>query len=409
MTARTSHTAPLRFGAPAAVVGALAAALTVSPAHAQQNAPTSRTADLTALSLAAANPRPQAASPTPVATAVIPASARPTSHTVRAGDTVYAIAIRHGLRTADVLSWNGLNARSVIYPGQTLRLSPTAAAQQPPKTSAPQPVTQPGGTVHTVKRGDTVYAIAQKYRSSVSAIVSANGLGRSAVIYPGQKLRIGGTASAPSTPTTGAPNTGTPSTPSAAKTHRIVAGDTLYGIAKKYGTSVSVLLRANNLGSGAIIYPGQTLRLSAPPAPAANAQRYATLDATQKAHAAHIIRVGRELGISDRGIAIALATAMVESSMRNLDYGDRDSLGLFQQRPSQGWGTAAQILDADRSIRVFYGGPQDPNGRATRGLLDISGWQNMSFTGAAQAVQISAYPDRYGQWEQQSFRWLASL
>lgn len=409
MTARTSHTAPLRFGAPAAVVGALAAALTVSPAHAQPSAPAARTADLTGLSPTALSPRPHAATPTPAA-AVIPASTRPTTHTVRAGDTVYAIAIRNGLRPADVLDWNGLNARSVIYPGQKLRLTPPATAQQPPKTSSPQPVTQTGGAVHTVKRGDTVYAIAKKYRSSVSAIVSANGLGRNAVIYPGQKLRIGGTASAPSTPTTGAPTTGTPSTPSPAKTHRIVAGDTLYGIAKKYGTSVSVLLRANNLSSGAIIYPGQTLRLSAPvAAAAANAQRYATLDATQKAHAAHIIRVGRELGISDRGIAIALATAMVESSMRNLDYGDRDSLGLFQQRPSQGWGTAAQILDADRSIRVFYGGPQDPNGRATRGLLDISGWQNMSFTGAAQAVQISAYPDRYGQWEQQSFRWLASL
>src|SRR5690606_6829153 len=106
-----------------------------------------------------------------------------------------------------------------------------------------------------------------------------------------------------------------------------------------------------------------------------------------------------DLGISERGIAIALATAMVESSMRNLDYGDRDSLGLFQQRPSQGWGTAEQILNADRSIRVFYGGPSDPNGSTTRGLLDIRGWESMAFTDAAQAVQISAYPDRYGQWE----------
>src|SRR5690606_31284313 len=116
-----------------------------------------------------------------------------------------------------------------------------------------------------------------------------------------------------------------------------------------------------------------------------------------------------ELGVPDRGIAIALATAMVESSMRNLDHGDRDSLGLFQQRPSQGWGTAAQILDADRSIRVFYGGPRDPNGAASRGLLDLAGWQTKKFTDAAQAVQVSAYPDRYGQWETQAHSWLASL
>ncbi|MCA1308028.1 LysM peptidoglycan-binding domain-containing protein [Microbacterium esteraromaticum] len=473
MTARTSYTAPLRVGAPAAVIGALAASIAVTPAHAQQDAPAARGAELKPLSA-----RQPAATPAPAAAALVPLAARPSKYTVKRGDTVYAIATRYGLRTSDVLAWNGLTWRSVIYPGQKLRLSSASSSTSKPKP----PTTSPSGTskVYTVKRGDTVYAIAKKYGTTVSAIVSANGLGRSALIYPGQKLRIGGSTSTakPKPPSTGKPSTGNsnsgkpssgkvhvvkrgdtvyaiakkygttinaiisanglgrnaliypgqklrvsgstatptqpptkptnpkPTTPPSAKTHLVVAGDTLFDIAKKYDITVSELLRANGLSSNSIIYPGQTLLLTAPAEPA---QRYATLDATQKAHAAHIIRVGRELGISDRGIAIALATAMVESSMRNLDYGDRDSLGLFQQRPSQGWGTAAQILDADRSIRVFYGGPQDPNGRATRGLLDISGWQNMSFTGAAQAVQISAYPDRYGQWEQQSFRWLASL
>lgn len=120
-----------------------------------------------------------------------------------------------------------------------------------------------------------------------------------------------------------------------------------------------------------------------------------------------IIRIGRELGVSDRGIAIALATSMVESWLRNLDWGDRDSLGLFQQRPSTGWGTVDQIMDRDRSIRVFYGGTSDPNGTTSRGLLDISGWEGMAFKDAAQAVQISAYPDRYAQWEAQAYQWIA--
>ncbi len=97
---------------------------------------------------------------------------------------------------------------------------------------------------------------------------------------------------------------------------------------------------------------------------------------------------------------------MVESWIRNLDYGDRDSLGLFQQRPSTGWGTPAQIRDAERSIRVFYGGPKDPNGSKTRGLLDIPGWESLGFSQAAQRVQISAHPDRYGQWELAAHRWL---
>ena len=64
-------------------------------------------------------------------------------------------------------------------------------------------------------------------------------------------------------------------------------------------------------------------------------------------------------------------------------------------------------MDPDRSTRVFYGGPNDPNGQTTRGLLDIPGWESMAFTDAAQAVQISAYPDKYGQWEAQAYSWLA--
>ena len=139
------------------------------------------------------------------------------------------------------------------------------------------------------------------------------------------------------------------------------------------------------------------------PAPAASeaapTQKSADLSAEQAANATLIIRIGRELGVSDHGIAIALATGMVESDLRNLDWGDRDSLGIFQQRPSTGWGTPEQILDAERSTRVFYGGPSDPNGHTTRGLPDIPGWESMAFTDAAQAVQISAFPLRYGQWE----------
>lgn len=398
MRTHSSSSAAVRIGAPAVVIGTLAAVLTVAPAEAETPVKaTAKTADLHPI-LAPATAKPaSAAKPAAVAH---PTAARATTYTIKPGDTVGAIASRHGLRTADVLAWNGLSWRSVIYPGQKLRLS--APAAQPSKPAAGSPA----AATHVVVRGDTVYGIAKRYKTSVAAIIAANGLKSSAVIYPGQKLKVSGTAAA-AKPSASAATPAAPSTKPAAApgTHKVVAGDTLFGIAKKYSTTVAVLLNANGLGSGSIIYPGQTLRLTPP----ANAQRFASLDATQKAHAVHIIRVGRELGVPDRGIAIALATAMVESSMRNLDYGDRDSLGLFQQRPSQGWGTAAQIVDADRSIRVFYGGAKDPNGRTTRGLLDISGWQGMAFTDAAQTVQISAYPDRYGQWEQQAHRWLATL
>jgi hypothetical protein len=133
------------------------------------------------------------------------------------------------------------------------------------------------------------------------------------------------------------------------------------------------------------------------------------LTAEMAANAAIIIQVGRELGVPDRGIVIALAAAMQESSMRNINYGDRDSLGLVQQRPSTGWGTPEQILNASHAARLFYGGPSNPNKGKTRGLLDIPGWQSMSLTQAAQAVQISAYPNAYAKWETSATSWLAQL
>lgn len=404
MHTRSARTRAAHLTAPVAVIGALATVLTAAPADAAEpvRAGTIPTPSYTLLPSGA-----QLHQAVPVRHA---AAAPRTSYTIKPGDTVSSIAIRNGLRPADVLAWNGLGWRSVIYPGQTLRLTAAPAAKpaaKPAPKAAPKPVAAPSAAAtHTVVRGDTVYAIARKYRTTVAKIITANGLGSSAMIHPGQKLNVGAAPAAAAVPKASKPTASpAPASTAAPTAHTVAIGDTLFAIAKKYGTSVAALLSANGLGNGSIIYPGQTLRL-APPAPA---QRSANLDATQRAHAVHIIRVGRELGVPDRGIAIALATAMVESSMRNLDHGDRDSLGLFQQRTSQGWGTAKQILDADRSIRVFYGGPRDPNGSASRGLLDLAGWQTKKFTDAAQAVQISAYPDRYGQWETQAHSWLASL
>ena len=91
--------------------------------------------------------------------------------------------------------------------------------------------------------------------------------------------------------------------------------------------------------------------------------------------------------------------------MRNLSWGDRDSVGLFQQRPSQGWGTPEQLQDPAYAARLFYVG----NEGYTRGLLDIRGWQSMTVTQAAQAVQISAYPDHYAKWETSAWAWLYEL
>ncbi len=113
-----------------------------------------------------------------------------------------------------------------------------------------------------------------------------------------------------------------------------------------------------------------------------------TLDAVQLQHAATISAVGLARGLPERARVIALATAWQESSLRNIDHGDRDSLGLFQQRHSQGWGTPEQIMDPVYAAGAFYDA-----------LLDVPGWQQMSLTQAAQKVQRSAYPDAYAKWE----------
>ncbi|MEU9200379.1 C40 family peptidase [Streptomyces sp. DT224] len=110
--------------------------------------------------------------------------------------------------------------------------------------------------------------------------------------------------------------------------------------------------------------------------------------AEQVPNAKTIQATGVAMSLPARGQIVALATALQESGLRNLNYGDRDSLGLFQQRPSQGWGTASEILDPVHSSTKFY-----------KGLKKVSGWQSLSITQAAQAVQRSGLPDAYAKWE----------
>ncbi len=398
-------------GVPVAVAGSIALTLTAAPAHgATMDAATRGASADPARSI-----RPLTAVPAHVP-AVAPATAgmvavpaaqpAPATYTVARGDTVSRIAARFGLRTADVLALNGLSWSSVIYPGQVLKLTAaTAAAPAPAAPAAPAPPAAASGS-YTVQRADTISSIAKRHGVTTNAVLSANGLGWSSIIYPGQRISIpGGAAPAASTPTAPtAPAPAAPTAPSAGgTTYTIVAGDTISAIAKRHGVSVNAVLGANGLGGSSIIYPGQTIKV-----PAA-APSIPGLTAEQVANAQLIVRIGRELGVPDRGIAIALGTAMQESSLRNVTWGDRDSLGLFQQRPSYGWGTEAEVQDAARATRAFFGGAGDPNGARTRGLLDIPGWQELTFTQAAQAVQISAYPDAYAKWEAPAASWLAAI
>ncbi|GAB2473338.1 hypothetical protein GCM10007967_30100 [Xylanimonas ulmi] len=140
------------------------------------------------------------------------------------------------------------------------------------------------------------------------------------------------------------------------------------------------------------------------------------LDATQLGHAATIITVGNAIdGVGRDGIVVALMAALTESRLRMLantstypqtaalphdgDGSDHDSIGLFQMRPLAGWGTPAELMDPTYQARAFFGGPTGPNHGSPRGLLDIPNWDSLAPSAAAQAVEVSAYPDRYATFE----------
>jgi hypothetical protein len=116
-----------------------------------------------------------------------------------------------------------------------------------------------------------------------------------------------------------------------------------------------------------------------------------TLTPDQTQNAATIAAVGLQVGMPDHAVTVALATALQESKLQNLVGGDRDSAGLFQQRPSQGWGTYAQVTDPIHASRSFY-----------QRLRAQPGWAQLSVTQAAQLVQRSGAPDAYAQWEPQA-------
>ena len=112
------------------------------------------------------------------------------------------------------------------------------------------------------------------------------------------------------------------------------------------------------------------------------------LTTEQSANSATIAAVARSRGLPARATVIALATAQQESRLRNLDYGDRDSLGLFQQRPSQGWGSAAQVRDPVYAAGKFFDH-----------LVEVPGWETGRLTEIAQSVQRSGFPEAYQRWE----------
>ncbi|MFI1831314.1 C40 family peptidase [Streptomyces sp. NPDC020412] len=173
------------------------------------------------------------------------------------------------------------------------------------------------------------------------------------------------------------------------------------------------LLVGATVAAGAALVPVVVIKTTAPVAGAAMAgvtcavsglQLAAStgasykLTADQIRNAEAIVATGVSMDIPVRGRVVAIATALQESMLRNIRYGDRDSLGLFQQRPSMGWGTPEQIMNPVYSSWKFY-----------KGLQRIPDWQGMSVTDAAQAVQRSGFPQAYAKHESMAVNIVAGM
>ncbi|MGC1215755.1 MAG: peptidase M23, partial [Micromonospora sp.] len=154
------------------------------------------------------------------------------------------------------------------------------------------------------------------------------------------------------------------------------------------------------------VSPSATKKPVAEPKPKPKPKRIAPvagLDEDQMDNAKAIVRAGRDMGVPRRGLVIAVAPAMQESNLYNYASGvlpesqnyphqaigwDHDSVGLFQQRPSSGWGAVGDLMEPEYATRQFL-----------TALEEIPGWQNLPLTVAAQSVQVSAFPDAYAQHE----------
>ncbi len=150
--------------------------------------------------------------------------------------------------------------------------------------------------------------------------------------------------------------------------------------------------------------PSQSASPTTPPPPPAPSQdqtmpngvpgdqSWVSLDNDQNLNARAVIKATKEMNLPPRAAVIALATSLQETKLVNYgdlgDLTDHDSLGLFQQRPSTGWGAPDQLVNPDYATKAFLGA-----------LTRVPGWQSMPLTDAAQTVQVSAFGDRYAQWE----------
>src|SRR5438105_5250192 len=262
-----------------------------------------------------------------------PALAAAPSVVVRRGDTLSAIAASFGTTVARLVALNHIPNPDLILPGQVVVLAPSSSTRATGKGLVVRTV------VHVVRTGETLTGLAKRYATSVAGIMAANRLTDANRILVGQRLRI--TVSSPAHAATA------PAVANKTATHVVVvrAGETLTGIARRYGTSVAVLLKLNRLPRSGLIRVGQ--RLLVPTARSSNTTGWSTarfpgqirsLMARRGAIRAMIVDEARRAGVP---VALALAVGWQESGWRQHVVSSAGAVGVMQLLPA----TAAWVAD----------------------------------------------------------------
>jgi LysM repeat protein len=348
----------------------------------------------------------------------------PADYTVVRGDTISGIAGRFGLDTSAVLKLNNLQANTVIYPGQKIKLNGSPAPQDAAAGVPAAEASDAGGSVYTVKAGDTLGAIAERHGVGLSKVLGWNGLNMGSIIYPGQKVKIGAGGAAPAPAAPAAPASATPApAPASSGSYTIKSGDTLSGIAARNGVRLSDVLSANHLTMSSIIYPGQKLALpgagtsvapaSSEPAAAplvsstflgftypaavvssANENK-ALLNASPVPTRAQMKTIvadtARRMGVDP---SLALAFALQESGFDQRAVSPANAIGTMQVIPSSGqW--ASDLVG--RQLNLL-----DPYDNATAGVAII---RQLVLTSKDQDAAIAGYyqgqysVSKYGMYE----------
>ncbi len=341
----------------------------------------------------------------PVLNVTIATQTVPSDYTIRPGDTVGAVAARHGLSTEAVLKLNKLDVRTIIYPGQKIKLSGSAAPAATPAPAAPVAPTS-GAATYTVKSGDTLGAIASRNGVSLQSILTANKLSMTSIIRPGQVLSLTGTVSAQATPPT-AQSAPAPAPAPAAGSYTVKAGDTLGAIASRNGVRLTDLLAANRMSTSTVIYPGQKLALAGQggaPAPAptpagdlvpstflgyqypdrvvadanANKALLTAVSAPSPAEMRQIVAdTARSMGVDP---SLALAFALQESSFNQRAVSPANAIGTMQVIPSSGqW--ASDLVG--RTLNLL-----DPYDNVTAGVAII---RSLVRTSPSLDIAIASY------------------